>query len=652
MSDIFISYARPTSKQAQAVAEGLRALGYSVWIDDDLPAHRAYTPVIEEQLLAAKAVVVIWSAEAVKSEWVMSEANRAREDHKLVQLAIDNARLPMPFDQTQCADLAGWSGDEDAPGWRKVVASVREIVGDPRPASSGHSSHAAAIGPAEPLLAVLAFDNLSGDTEMAYFSDGVSEEILQTVARGAELKVIGRGSSFQFRGADKAAAHVGNQLKATHVLDGSVRRSGNTVRIAANLIECAGETTLWSDRFDRELSDVFALQDEIAAAVAAALKVAFAPAAPAVTVDPAAYNLYLKAREIRNRGLLSRETVITLIDLLKEATRLAPDFARAWEFLATMMVEHVRFDRAPDPMVAGRADVVEAAETALRLDPALGAAYQALGQLEPFGRFSEREALHMKALSVAPNDPTVITNASLFFAEVGRMRESYEYAKQAYALDPMYPWAVCWFAATLQFIAAEEECLRLWKSVCERWPDNELIIWGAICAAVEFRDWTSFDRLVEGIADKGFNSRLLNGTIRWGKTSRTLEPEEVARDLAHARRNLAESGELSMFELTKIHSYGLGEEAFALIEQASFDYMFDPEKGSPNGAEGPSMMFDPIYSKAMMRDIRFVGLCARLGLCDYWIKTDRWPDCAEAVAADYDFKAEARRLAAIRQVNP
>ena len=92
--------------------------------------------------------------------------------------------------------------------------------------------------PAEPLLAVLAFDNLSGDAEMAYFSDGVSEEILQTVARGAELKVIGRGSSFQFRGRDKAAAHVAAALKATHVLDGSVRRSGNKVRIAANLIEC------------------------------------------------------------------------------------------------------------------------------------------------------------------------------------------------------------------------------------------------------------------------------------------------------------------------------------------------------------------------------------------------------------------------------
>ena len=93
------------------MAQALRALGYHVWRDDELPAHRAYAEVIEERLAAAKAVVVIWSAEAAKSQWVFSEANRAREDGKLVQLSVDDARLPMPFDTIQCADLAGWSGD-------------------------------------------------------------------------------------------------------------------------------------------------------------------------------------------------------------------------------------------------------------------------------------------------------------------------------------------------------------------------------------------------------------------------------------------------------------------------------------------------------------------------------------------------------------
>ena len=640
MAEIFISYARSTASQAQAVAGALRSEGYGVWFDEDLPAHRAFTEVIEERLRSAGAVVVIWSAEAAKSEWVQSEADAARASHKLVQMTVDGARLPMPFDRIQCADLTGWSGDLDAPSWRKVLASVRDLMGDA--AAPRRPSHAAR--PTEPLLAVLAFDNLSGDAEMAYFSDGVSEEILQTVARGAELKVIGRGSSFQFRGRDKAAAHVGAALSATHVLDGSVRRSGAKVRIAANLIECERETTLWSDRFDRELSDVFALQDEIAAAVAAALKVAFAPAVQAESVDPAAYTLYLQAREIRNRGLLSPETVIAVIRLLREATTLAPKFARAWEFLATMEVEHLRFDEARQGVE--RADVVVAAETALRLDPGLGGAHQALGALEPFGRFAEREAFHMKALAVAPNDPTVLTNASLFFAEVGRMRDALDYARQAYALDPMYPWAASWYAVMVEYDGRQAETRALWERFTTLWPDNELIAWGAVCAAYDSRDWIWFDEQVAASRQKGFASAAMRGVIAAGERLRAPSPDVRQRQLDWAGDRLARTGALPVGEFKNLHNLGLSDEAFELVAQASFAYMFDPDLGSPNGALGSSMIFDANTNIEMMRDPRFVGLCAKLGLCDYWVKTGRWPDCAELVAPIYDFKAECRRLAA------
>src|SRR5665213_1357663 len=119
MSDIFISYARSTADQAPAIAEALRGLGYDVWRDDELPAHRSYAEVIEERLQAAKVVVVIWSAEAVRSEWVQSEADTARTDRKLVQLTIDGSRLPRPFDRIQCADMTGWSGDLADHGWKK-----------------------------------------------------------------------------------------------------------------------------------------------------------------------------------------------------------------------------------------------------------------------------------------------------------------------------------------------------------------------------------------------------------------------------------------------------------------------------------------------------------------------------------------------------
>src|SRR2546425_7110560 len=129
MSDVFISYARETAAKEQQIAEALQALGYGVWRDDELPAHRDYAQVIEERLRAARAVVVVWSAEAVKSQWVRAEADLAREAGTLVQLTLDGAPLPLPFNRIQCADLRGWQGDPAAAGWKKVAESVAELLG-------------------------------------------------------------------------------------------------------------------------------------------------------------------------------------------------------------------------------------------------------------------------------------------------------------------------------------------------------------------------------------------------------------------------------------------------------------------------------------------------------------------------------------------
>lgn len=128
MTDVFISYARKTATHAKAAARALQAGGYSVWFDEHLPAHRAYSDVIEEQLTNAKAVLVIWSADAVNSEWVRSEAGRGRRQKKLVQLKVEKTALPMPFDQIHCADLSGWDGQGEPPRWSGIVSSIAELV--------------------------------------------------------------------------------------------------------------------------------------------------------------------------------------------------------------------------------------------------------------------------------------------------------------------------------------------------------------------------------------------------------------------------------------------------------------------------------------------------------------------------------------------
>ena len=285
MADIFISYARSSAPHARTAAESFRTAGYSVWLDEDLPSHRAYADVISEELEAARAVLVIWSADASNSEWVRSEADRARAARKLIQCKVEAVSLPMPFDQIQCADLAGWRGEDGASGWRKILASVTALA--PREPHA-HSPESVAL-PDEasaPVLAVLPFDNLSADPSMQSLSDGVSEEIIGSLGRGAELKVIGRSASFRYRGDEKR--HAAQALKATHLLDGSVRSAGARVRIAAELTKASTGEVVWSDRYDRQADDIFALQDEIAEKVAEALRRSLGRPAPLAKAPGAA----------------------------------------------------------------------------------------------------------------------------------------------------------------------------------------------------------------------------------------------------------------------------------------------------------------------------------------------------------------------------
>jgi TolB-like protein len=333
MSDVFISYARSTAKQAQAVAEALRGLGYSVWIDDDLPAHRTYSRVIEEQMTAAKAAVVIWSADAVQSEWVMSEANRAREDRKLVQVVTDKARLPMPFDTIQCADLAGWTGDANAPGWRKVVASIAELAGtegvDPTPIPVAPFHPAL---PDKPSIAVLPFSTMSSEPGQEYLADGIVEAITAALSRIRTFFVIARNSALAYKGQTTNVRDVGRQLGVAYVLEGSVQKAGPRIRISVQLAETEGGANVWTGRHDGTLEDIFELQDRITEQVAGALQ-------PSIRVaeiersrrkrpqDLGAYDYAMRA--MPHVWVLEKDESSRALELLDKALQIDPEYPLA-----------------------------------------------------------------------------------------------------------------------------------------------------------------------------------------------------------------------------------------------------------------------------------------------------------------------------------
>jgi adenylate cyclase len=433
MADIFISYAHSTAARAQQVADGLRALGYHVWRDDELPAHRSYAEVIEERLKAAKAVVVVWSAEAAKSEWVQSEADQARADRKLVQLTIDGAKLPMPFDRIQCADLTGWTGDPDAAGWRKVAESVAVLAGDgeaPRPAPAAAKPAAPRIG-----ICVLPFANMSGEPEQEYFSDGISEDIITDLSKVSALFVVARNTAFAFKGKSFDVAQVAGQLGVSHVLEGSVRKAGGRVRITAQLIDGTSGGHVWAERYDRELTDIFALQDEISQAVVKALKLKLLPEERSAieqrgTTNAEAYNLYLLARhEYFNGNVGDPRREDTIIRLCRRALALDPDYALAWSMVA-LAQQVLRFNRGK----AGE-DGLAAAERAIELDPGLAEPHAVKAMiLAEQGGHGEALAELSTAVRLNPDSDIVAGMAARIYSRVGRRDDAIRWFEKATAL--------------------------------------------------------------------------------------------------------------------------------------------------------------------------------------------------------------------------
>ena len=431
MSDVFISYARSDETAAERLANALRDNGYKVWRDDELPAHRTYADVIEERLKGAKAVVVLWSAEAAKSQWVRAEADTARAAGTLVQASLDGTIPPLPFNQIQCAHLKDWDGDSQAPGWRKLITSVEALAG-----RRGEESKTSRARHRQRSICVLPFANMSGDAEQEYFSDGISEDITTDLSKVSALGVTARNTAFMFKGQAADICDIADKLGVSHVLEGSVRKSGGRVRITAQLIDGATGDHVWAERYDRDLTDIFAIQDEISKAIVDALKVKLLPGEKVAmerrgTTDVDAYKYYLMARKYWITGNWGNTQQLELvIRICRRAVELDPNYARAWGLMA--LVQCILFFTFAE----GDDDGVAAADRALSLDPNISEAYcvRARHAYEQ-GRFDEADQGLRRALQLDPDSWEVNREAARIFYFQRRFAEAARHYEKAVEID-------------------------------------------------------------------------------------------------------------------------------------------------------------------------------------------------------------------------
>jgi adenylate cyclase len=626
VADVFISYARSTEAIAERIAKAVRSAGYSVWRDDQLPAHRSYAEVIEERLLAAKAVIVVWSPDAVKSQWVQAEADRARTQQKLVQLRVDDTPLPIPFDRIECADLRGWRGQQRAPGLLKVLESVAQLVGAPDAAPGGAPIAAPQAAPRPAKRRRSMWLALGALTLTAIFAGAFALWTLRPSGKpvAASIKL----TAFNPIGADvpgsvpaamdqalrdafgRDNAVVIKEKQVDYVLRGSIERIGEKLHYSVRLESIGDGAALWTTSVDRPADSPVAVR-RVAGLTAWVVRCGLSRAAEYPHRLPAhALSLYLTY-------CAGGGTPQHAIDLAKAVIGEAPDFSRGWSGLAISEAESAWSAGAPEA-AALRAQGEKDASQALRLDGRNAEAYMAQAFLSGDGRLAEQEAGFRRALAARPSDCGCEEESyGRFLSATGRFAEANRQTARALDLLPQAPGTLSlMFQGYVQVNDPTRANDILAKMATLYLPDDPVPRAMRHLRAVWTGDWPEAGRTISQHTAMDFRTGL---EAAYAALS-SRDPTRMAAAAARLQTTLKSAdGDPELTEV--LAALGARDPALAALEA---------EVGRNDGLP-PASLFDPTMA-ALRDDPRYIRVLESSGLMAYWRAAHSKPDLCQAPA--------------------
>ena len=419
-------------------------------------------------------------------------------------------------------------------------------------------------------LAVLPFANLSGDPDQEYFADGMTEALINALGRAEGLKVAARTSSFAFKGRSVDVREIGQKLGVATVVEGSIRKSGDDLRISAQLVDVAEGYTLWSNTYERRLEDVFAVQDEISRAITDALEVELvgglnAPLVEAPTEDLEAYNLYLLGRHFWNRR--TEDGIKRAIDHFERAIARAPEYAEAHVGLADAYCIAGFYDYLPprEAFPKGR----DAARRAVHLDPSLASPHNSLGYIALYfdWDWDEAEWQFQRAIELDPRYPVAHQWYANFLTAMGRFDEAAREMSRGSELDPLSLINAAALGWVYYYAGQNEDALREFASTLELDP--------TFLQAHLFRGWTyeQMSRLDDAIASlehavglSGRSSIVVASLARvYGLSAR----DDALVDLMSELQASVDGKYVPSYEMAKVHfALGRDDTAYALLERA------------------------------------------------------------------------------------
>jgi TolB-like protein/Tfp pilus assembly protein PilF len=528
---VFLSYASEDAESAQRIVEALRAAGLDVWFDrSELRGGDAWDAAIRRQIKSCALFIPVISRNThargegyFRLEWKLAVDRShlmASDLPFLIPVAIDDTpdtddRIPERFREIQWTRLPGGETSSSfvervkrllssenssgsgptraADGAVASSAAPRRLIGRRTGSLYGaiaavvlllvgyfgleriNRSNPGASGAAS--IAVLPLTDESGEASQQYFSDGISEDLITALSQFPGLKVIGRTSAFQFRDSKEDSRSIGAKLGVAHLLEGSVRRSGEMVRVSAELIDTADGSTQWSERYDRPYKDLFALQDEITRAVAGALrtKLLSGEYAAQQSERPPSGSLEAYNAMLQGQFYYFRRTEADFrraIEFYTQATQLDPRYALAWSRLSQawtyLSANSLEGAAAREAYAKAR----EAAERALALSPELAAAHVARGYLLQTADLDWQgaEAEFRRALALAPNDGEARFYLGRQLAAFGEVEPAIELTRQALATEPLRANWYNWLAACLAGVNQLDEAERAIRRAIELQP--------------------------------------------------------------------------------------------------------------------------------------------------------------------------------------
>lgn len=675
MADVFVSYARGDQRIAQLVAERLTDAGFTVWWDTELLPHNRFGIVIEDQIQAARAVLVIWSRAAATSPWVRAEAELGRAGGKLIQVSIDESAIPIPFNQYQSADLSHWAGSNSDPHWRKVLTSVKFFTSNdtadsaPMPMRSGAVSpksrslmgtrklalaglavvalcvclalfwsfHASEARGAR--IAVQPFDTIGGTSAMGDFATGLSNS-LQSVLTQDQLQTLSPTEADTLRGDDLAGR--AKALGVGLMFSGTVQSKGAKIDVNMRLDDPVQHASLWTAELSGPTEQSDQLQARVDALTLAVLNCSAQALAPNVKINDPALQAFLHACELSQtaaHGLAGGRLTYSMLDAMRQAAREAPDFAAAHSILA----KHLAFVAAyhlVDNVGPLRKEAANEAHRALQLDPKDPDGFVALGLLAPPLDYAMRERLFRQALASDPTWPHANGFLGNVMTDTGRLRDAASLYQRAAAVNPQ---STDWASAAAGGLVrigetgqADEELARL----SQLWPDDPETFGEQFESMIAQKRWSDATKLLDQASDFPADFSP-SGIAAWRELLRALQSTDSAQRDAMRKSLLASANTDPQHAVDGLSLLGFIDDAFSVaLHQMPVDAT------SEDAAE---FMFDS-ETAPLRSDPRFIALASRFGLVDYWQRTGNWPDFCHDPGLPFNCAQEAARLK--RSVRP